>query len=345
MNNDQNILRVTPGISEKVEFLKNKNNYPESTKELEVRETHMSWVFLTDKHVYKLKKPVRYNSLDLRMPESRHRNCEQEIILNRRLARDIYLEVVPLILNKSGKLSLGGTGIETDWLIKMKRLPRERMLDYIIKHGIIHKPSVLHAAETLSKFYKQSLPAETDTHHYLNLLKKRLIANQRELLRKEYGLSKEPIKQILSRQLNFIESHHQLFEIRVRKGRIVEAHGDLKPEHICLTEPPVFIDCLEFSREFRILDIADELSYLYIECEMLGAPEIGDLFFDVYLKVTDDKIHPAISNFYKSKQAFLRSKFAIWHIREARYRDDPKWLVHTNKYLQLAGQYGDLLAH
>ena len=95
-------------------------------------ETHMSWVYLTDRHAYKLKKPVRYDYLDFSTLEARRQNCEDEIRLNRRLAPDVYLAAIPLTVDAEGGLRLDGTGAVVDWLVKMRRLPADQMMDRAI---------------------------------------------------------------------------------------------------------------------------------------------------------------------------------------------------------------------
>src|SRR5688500_19391138 len=89
----------------------------------------MSWVFLTDEHAYKLKKPVRYSYLDYSTLAARAENCAAEVRLNRRFAPDVYLGTMPLNLDRSGHLRLGGAGVTCDWLVKMVRLPAERTLE------------------------------------------------------------------------------------------------------------------------------------------------------------------------------------------------------------------------
>src|SRR5690606_10963578 len=106
--------------------------YPERPRAVEAIETHFSWVFLTDTHAWKLKKPVRYDSLDFRTPALRRRDCEEEVRLNRRLAPHVYLGVVPLTVDEKGRLAIGGAGQEVDWLVHMLRPPHERMLDHLL---------------------------------------------------------------------------------------------------------------------------------------------------------------------------------------------------------------------
>ena len=115
-------------ISRKVAFLATPRVYAEQPTGVEIVETHFSWVFLTDRYVYKLKKPLRGDGFDFSTAQARRSNAEAEVRLNRRLAADIYLGVVPLTLAGGDRLAIDGKGV-VDWLVKMVRLSAERMLD------------------------------------------------------------------------------------------------------------------------------------------------------------------------------------------------------------------------
>src|SRR5665647_2639888 len=129
-------------ITEKVSFLKQPESYPHPVKKIETKETHMSWVFLVNDFVYKLKKPVQFRFLDLRTLEARFHNCQEEVRLNKRLAKDIYTGVVPITINKDGKIEVDGKGQVIDWLVKMKRIQQEDLLDSTILHKQINKKVV-----------------------------------------------------------------------------------------------------------------------------------------------------------------------------------------------------------
>ncbi|MCK5480722.1 MAG: hypothetical protein KAJ06_06235, partial [Gammaproteobacteria bacterium] len=120
---------------------------------------------------------------------------------------------------------------------------------------------------------------------------------------------------------------------------IVEAHGDLRPEHICLTDPPVFIDCLEFNRRFRLLDTADELAFLAMECEHAGAPFIGPVLFETYRQCSGDDPPQLLVCFYKAYRAQMRAKLSIRHLGSCDYGDADKWVQRTKAYLHLAARY------
>ena len=139
-------------IDRKVAFLSTPKAYAEPTRRVERVETHLSWVFLTDSYVYKLKKPLRGDRFDFSSCDSRRRNAEDEVRLNRRLAPDVYIGVMPLTL-EGRDLAIAGRGVITDWLVKMVRLPAERMLDQRLARGDWHHADIHALADRLARFF------------------------------------------------------------------------------------------------------------------------------------------------------------------------------------------------
>ena len=134
----------------------------------------------------------------------------------------------------------------------------------------------------------------------------------------------------------FLEKNAKCFSERIRDGRIVEGHGDLRPEHICLTPKPIVIDCLEFCQELRELDPADELAFLALECERLNQPCVGDWFRKAYEQKTGDRIPPPLLAFYRAYRILRRAKIAAWHLREPAIRDPARFAAKARRYLELA---------
>ena len=325
----------TPTLEEKVAFLRRPGSYPEGTETVDPVETHMAWVFLTDRRAYKLKKPVRYEFLDFSTPEARREDCLAEVRLNRRLAPDVYLGVTALRV-EDGQMRLDGEGRAVDWLTRMKRLSREAMLDRAIERGEVDGARLRAAARKLARFYGSAAPAGLSPGEYLDRLRRYVEENRRELTRPEFGLEKTRAGAVGRRLEGFLAERAGELAARVREGRIVEGHGDLRPEHVCLRPDPVFIDCIEFRREFRLVDPADELAFLGIECEVTGAARIGDVFLEIYRSETGDPAPPAIVEFYRCHRAFLRAKLSIWHVRDGAVTDPGRWRARARRYLELA---------
>ena len=326
-------------LESKVAFLRQPTSFPGSSYRVEAIETHMSWVFLTDGYAYKLKKPVRYDFLDFSTIESRRFYCEEEVRLNRRLAPDVYLGVVALNLDSHEHLQLDTEGSAIDWLVKMRRLPTQRMLDYAIKHGMASGQDISKVATRLANFYLACAPVRLDTDQYRKSLLERINRNFQEMTQPAYFLSEKQIREICTAQHTVLQNMSDLLDQRVRSGKIVEGHGDLRPEHICLNQALDIIDCLEFSYDLRTADPIDELGFLALECERLGAVDFGALILRIYSQLSGDVPAAALVHFYQSFRASLRAAITIRHLNEEQFRYSPEWMRRAREYLQLAEQH------
>jgi aminoglycoside phosphotransferase family enzyme len=324
----------------KVELLRLPQTYPEKPASVEVVETHMSWVFLTPHHAFKLKKPVRYEYLDFSTLTARKKSCEEEMRLNQHLAPDVYRGVVALTLNARGEMRIEGQGEVVDWLVKMRRLPAERMLDYLIRHQALEPVELHTVAERLAYFYRERIPQKISGQAYRTQYERNIRMNHEALADSHYELPAALVEAVHGAQWNFLRSAAELFDRRAAEGRIIEGHGDLRPEHICVESPPVIFDCLEFNRSFRILDAADELAFLSMECERLDAPQVEQELFQAYRRITGDHPPPSIVQFYKAQRACLRARLAIWHLRDLEKSVWPRWRSVAGEYLRLAERYG-----
>jgi aminoglycoside phosphotransferase family enzyme len=330
---------LTVSTDDKVSFLGSREAYARRPRAIAVKETHMSWVFITDDRVYKLKKPVHFPFLDFRTISARRTNCIEEVRLNRRLARDIYLGVVPLTVAEDGRLSIEGGGEVVDWLVEMRRLPEELMLDQaILKHTI--EPDLTERLDAvidlLVGFYKTRLPAEISPSSYVRQFAREHAINAAVLSEPRFDLDGADVSKALDRVRRGLEEDAVGLEERVQRGRIVEGHGDLRPEHICLTDPPVIIDCLEFSYVFRLLDPFDELAYLTLECEILDAGWVGNRILEGCASGLHDGPSHSLLDFYWTYRACLRARVALVHLLEPSPRTPEKWIPLARRYLQLA---------
>jgi aminoglycoside phosphotransferase family enzyme len=331
-------------LEAKVEMLRLPDTYPEKPGRVETVETHMSWVFLTDRYAYKMKKPVRYDFLDFSTLALRRHNCEEEVRLNRRLAADVYLGAVAIVRDVRGGMRLGGEGEPVEWLVKMRRLPAERMLDAVIRRRALREPDIRRLASLLVRFYLACSPAGLGAEQYRTELGAAIELNRAELSPSQYDIPHALIVAVHGAQSGFLRRQATLFDARVAAGKIIEGHGDLRPEHVCLLPEPVVIDCLEFSRRLRLVDPVDELAFLSMECERLAAPQVGEWLLDTYRQVTQDRPPATLVNFYKSYRASLRARFAIAHLRDLDPADWPKWRHSAVEYLRMAERYGAQLA-
>jgi len=328
-----------PGLAAKVAFLSRVESYPEPTTAVRPIETHMSWVFLTDGNAYKLKKPVHLSYLDFRTEALRRHHCSEEVRLNQRLSNGVYLGTVPLMADAAGRLSIGAVGVAIDWLVHMRRLPAERMLDAMIKNGTLAEDDLRRVLAKLSRFYRAAPAVDMSPSVYRARFAAGIAENLRELCNPAYGLPRDLVESVCDRQVAVLEFQAALLEHRVQAGRVIEAHGDLRPEHICLEFDPQIIDCLEFSLDLRLLDPADELAFLALECGRLGAAGLRSVIFTAYADATGDAPPDRLVHFYQSYRASVRAKIAVWHLNDPVVTDPHKWSEHARDYLRLAREH------
>lgn len=321
---------------EKVAFLSRADSYGPGVTDVEVRETHMSWLFLTGDRVYKMKKPVKYPYLDFGTLVAREANCRAETRLNRRLAPDVYLGVARLTLDQAGAFALDGAGETVDWLVVMRRLPEDRMLDNVIARGAVARRDIEAVADLLAGFYRRLDAVNTPVDEHIEGFVHHQRANRELLTDHHFGVAGSLADRVLDTLDEFLDAESGLISRRVREGRIVEGHGDLRPGHVCLTRPPVVIDCLEFSRALRILDPFDELADLGMELERLDASWIAATLMERCTAALNDRPPERLMAFYKAYRACLRARLAIRHLLDVEVREPEKWPPLARTYLEIA---------
>jgi len=324
-----------PPVGVKVAFLSAPETYGDAGP-VGVRETHMAWVFLTGDRVYKLKKPVRYTFLDYSTLEARRRICADEVRLNRRLAPDVYLGTARMTVEASGAVALDGAGEVVDWLVVMRRLPEQAMLDQAIAAGTATPERIGAVADRLAAFYLGRDPVAVDPVEHLAHFARELGENCRVFSLKALDSAADRGARLSAELDRRLQREPQIVTDRVEAGAIVEGHGDLRPEHVCLGDPPVIIDCLEFSRALRLVDPFDELAFLGMECAALGAAWIGPMILERCGKILRNRASDRLVAFYTAYRATFRARQALAHLLEPHPRTPGKWIPLANRYLDRA---------
>ena len=335
------IASINYDVSEKqkCQFLQNPSNYSTKPARIDMIETHMSYVFLDNAFAYKLKKSICNEYLDFRTLELRHYFCEEEVRLNRRLAPDVYLGLIPLTINTKGVLEFAGNGKVVEWLVKMRRLPAERMLDKMIASELATEQDMVHIAKCLVQFYKKLSPITITYANWIHNFEHEIEQNKKILNHYPRLLPKLTVLKLCTEQQYALTHWTPWLKQRLHAGRVVEGHGDLRPEHICLQPEPVIIDSLEFSAQLRITDSADEIAYLALECERLNAPKLAHALIENYQTLANDRPPPALLHFYQGFRACLRARIAIRHLEEKKFRQTTQWQTRALHYLQLAEKH------
>jgi len=298
----------------------------------EAIETHFSWVFLQGDRAWKLRKPVRRDSMDYGTLEARRLDSEAEVRLNRRLAPHVYLGTRPITLEAAGRLAIGGTGAIVDWLVEMRRLDRSRMLDRMLATRRATDEDLQRVAGRLAEFYAGEPPVLTDGAALVERLRSQLAANHRVL----ESLDPPAASALRAAQREFADTQRDALDARAAGGCVIEAHGDLRPEHILLDDPPAVIDCLEFDRQLRILDRAEELAFLELECARLGHPDAGRRISGVCLARLGDVAPGSLMEFYRSHRAATRAKLYVWRATEPDGGSPAQWHAIARSYLATA---------
>jgi aminoglycoside phosphotransferase family enzyme len=298
-------------------------------------ETHLSWVFLAGADVYKLKKAIRLDEIDFSTPERRRRNCLEEVRLNRRLAPDVYRGVLSVTREADGSVALAGAGPPIDWVVHMRRLPDEDNLERVIRAGRVaaEAPAIHEAAGHLARFFASARRVPLSPAAYLARLVHGTRRDRDTLRAPRYALPRARVEALARAQLSLLATCARLFELRAR--HIVDAHGDLRPEHIWLGQPPAIIDCIEFDRALRTLDPVDDLAFLDLECERLGQPEVGAWFFDAYTRATFDTPPSVVAGFYRVYRALRRATIAARHLDDPLVADPGVFLERARAYLEM----------
>jgi uncharacterized protein len=321
---------------EKLALLSGPGAYRPTPPSVEVIETHLAWVFLAGERAYKLKKPVRREYLDFSTPAMRRAGAEAEVRLNRRLAPGVYLGVRPLRRTDDGSLSLGESGQPVDWLVEMRRLPASREMPAMIAAGKLGADDIARVAERLVAFYRALPPANVTPEAHVARFSTEQGISERVLADPELGLAADEAAAVQAAWKDSFPTAQPLLTARVRSGRIVEGHGDMRPEHVFLTEPPVVIDCLDFSAELRLVDPFDEIVFLGMECARLGADWVWPALHAELARGLGDWPPPALLAFYWRYRAFLRARLTLVHLADPAVRTPEKWLPLTRRYLALA---------
>ena len=314
--------------------LLNKNAYPERVKRIDMKETHISWVFLTGKHAYKVKKPVNYGFLDFSTLEKRKHYCEQELKLNKRLCKDIYLSVVP-ITRINNTIKLGGTGKIIDYALKMRQLPQSRIMSKLLGERKINKNHISRIAKIVADFHRRS-DKVANRHGSVKIRKINWDENfqqTREFAGK--SISKKQFDFIKDKIDNFIKYNKSLFNKRIKEKKIRDCHGDLHSGNIFIADKIYIFDAIEFNERFRYGDVAAEVAFMAMDLDFHHREDLSRHFVNEYIKYSKDEELLKLLNFYKCYRAYVRGKVISFLKNEKSYKLAKKYFGLSEKYAKL----------
>jgi uncharacterized protein len=308
-----------------------------------VIETHISWVILTQKYAFKIKKPVKLSFLDFSTLRLRKEYCERELSLNSRFS-DIYLSVLPLRFHNAQWIIGGDAGKLVDYAVVMKRMASSKRMDILLLKNKVDKTLMEALASEIASFHKKAKKIFIPYTPSVFRSTFNDIYAHKDFILKELGQS---FVEILDKSIlwsdNFLASHAHRIQQRIEQGFKRDVHGDLHNGNIFLYKKPVLFDCIEFNDAFRQIDILDEIAFLCMDLDAFQHTQLGEYFLSAYkskiacFEVEEDD---ALFIYFKCLRANIRAKVHILSAINALTNKELKThLAETRKYLSLMKAY------
>ena len=331
--------------SKLIDDLMHPSAYPERSKKITLAQTHISIVFIGGEFVYKIKKPVNFEFLDFSTLEKRNYYCNKEVELNRRFSQDVYLGVYPVTFDGK-KHAINGKGRVVDYAVKMKRLSDEDLMKSRFRKGNVTSEDIERISKAIATFHKKSgRSKEIDKFGKLDVVKFNTDENFQQTA--EFvgdSISKEQYQDLKNWTDEFYKEHQELFAQRIKNGKIRDCHGDLHMEHVCLTDPIIIFDCIEFNDRFRYIDTVSDIAFLLMDLEFNGGERLSQQLCKAYLTHAGEKDNGRIYhliNFYKVYRAYVRGKVTSFILTDSAVPDDKKIEARdtAKRYFKLAYSY------
>ncbi len=325
------------------DFLRDPRSYPGKPARVQMLQTHASYLVLTPRRVFKVKKPVNFGFLDFSTLEKRRHFCEREVTLNRRLCPGVHLGVRPISI-AGGRLRFGPGKEIVEYAIEMRRLPARYFLLRLLARGQISTREVDAIVETLAPFYMAQQPTP-EIEEWGRVAKLQISTEENFRQTEEFigvTITRAAFEAIRSFTATFYRRHAALFAARIREGRIRDCHGDLHLDHIHLSPAGITIyDCIEFNDRFRYIDVASDAAFLAMDFDFNGHREFARHFATRLAHALDDPALLTLLDFYKCYRAYVRGKVESFQ-QIAEGVPEPERLesrARAERYFRLALQY------
>jgi len=330
-------------MSSLIEDLLHPDALPEKTQSVSLVQTHISMVFVADNYVYKIKKPVDFGFLDFRTLEKRAYYCLQEVALNRRLAKDIYVDVLPVRFDGTRHSLRVKAGEIVDHAVKMKRIPEEQLMKSVFERGELTEAHLQRVASVLARFHTHARTSpEIAAYGDAKNFKVNTDENFRQVEKYVGSAVERPVFEALREWTEgFYRANQSLFSQRVAAGRVRDCHGDLHMEHVCLTESLQIIDCIEFNDRFRYSDTIADIAFLLMDLDYHGGEHFSHFLWQGYKREAGEKDVEPLLDFYKVYRAFVRGKVNSFRLDDAHIGAGEKAeaAARAKKYFELAFSY------
>jgi hypothetical protein len=316
---------------------------PDQTNRVATVQTHISIVFLGDRYVYKVKKPVNFGFLDFSTLEKRRYYCQKEVELNRRLSKDLYLGVLPVTYDGSHYSLREMGGDVADYAVKMRRIPDERLMKSLFERGVLSREDLNRVAKVLAAFYAGA-PGSPEIERFGEPDRFKVNTDENfEQVAPFVGrtLSRQDFEHLRRWTDEFYASNKDLFLERIRAGKVLDCHGDLHMEHVAIGGEIDLFDCIEFNDRFRYSDTLADVAFLLMDLEFHGGSDLSGQFLEDYKRHAHESNVEALLTFYKTYRAFVRGKVTGFQLDDPRIDSKKKKeaLDKARKYFELARSY------
>lgn len=317
--------------------------YVHPVSNIRLIETHISWVILTGEYAYKIKKPVDLGFLDFSSLDKRRFYCEEELRLNRRLAPDYYLDVVP-ITGSARHPVLEGTGDAIEYAVRMKQFPLDDQLDVLLERGKLEPGHLDAVARLMAGFHQQVAVAAKDTDY--GEPEPVCHAVMENLLQIRQYLQQDAPAARLDLLVDWVKTAcarlRPVLGQRKVDGFVRECHGDMHLRNLAWVDGrPLVFDCIEFNPQLRWIDVISEIAFLVMDLQDRGRPQLAWRFLNAWLEAFGDYAGTVVLRFYLLYRALVRAKVEAIRVSQAGMGDDEKAVVmeEFHGYLQLAVEY------
>jgi aminoglycoside phosphotransferase family enzyme len=318
---------------------------PDKTESVFLIQTHISMVIVSDHFVYKIKKPVNFGFLDFTTLEKRRHFCEQEVKLNRRLSKGLYIGVIPVIQDGTGYKLSHGDGEIVEYAVKMKRIPDEDLMKSLFHRGELRDDHLKKVAAVLARFHRNAdHSVQIDEFGKPEMFRVNTDENFAQT-EKYIGMTIEYkiFKTLREWTAGFYRTHEDHFIQRIEQERIRDCHGDLHMEHISLGENVYVFDCIEFNDRFRYSDTLSDIAFLLMDLEFHGGKEHAQKLWRYYEELAGEADVGSLLRFYKVYRAYVRGKVSSFQFDDNSISRDEKerTLIKARKYFSLACAYAE----
>lgn len=316
--------------------------YPHGvTEPVRLIQTHASFVLLTGDYTYKIKKPVNFGFLDYSTLEKRQHLCTQELLMNRRTAPEIYLEVLPIVqtgefFQFSSNSPAIPAELAVEYVLKMREFSQDSLLLSFLERGLLTEQIMADLGREVANFHSTAI-----SNSYIRTFGE--VSPIRTAIDNNYLISQKyiggPQNQTQYQETKdytdaFFAENQELFNLRIANNKIRECHGDLHLRNIALWQNKILLfDCIEFNEPFRFVDVMYDVAFTVMDLESRGRRDLGNAFLNTYIEQTGDWEGLQVLPLYLSRQAYVRAKVTSLMLDDASIPTAQKQRFHRQQLI------------